>query len=90
MDQLLARTDATGDTSWYLTDRLGSVRKVANAAGEVTGSLDYDPFGQPRTRTGDVDRFGRQQQSSRRNPCPSRGLRPWLLTFGPFGAREIV
>ncbi len=45
-DQLLAITDANGNnTIWYLTDLLGSVRKVIGDSGSVKASLTYDSFG---------------------------------------------
>ncbi|MDR3635134.1 MAG: malectin domain-containing carbohydrate-binding protein [Isosphaeraceae bacterium] len=40
-----ARTDASGNTNWYLTDRLGSVRDVVNTSGTVVDHLAYDSFG---------------------------------------------
>ena len=36
----------TGTTpSYYVADRLGSVRQTVDAAGKVTGQLEYDPYG---------------------------------------------
>jgi RHS repeat-associated protein len=43
-DQLFARATASGTDS-YLTDRLGSTIALADAAGEVTTSYAYEPFG---------------------------------------------
>ncbi|WP_074307246.1 RHS repeat-associated core domain-containing protein [Singulisphaera sp. GP187] len=45
VDMLLARTDATGATAWYLADRLGSIRDLANTAGTVIDHVVYDSFG---------------------------------------------
>src|SRR5262249_32978455 len=47
VDMLLARTYGSGNTpAWYLTDRLGSVRAVADAtSGNVTARADYDAWG---------------------------------------------
>ncbi len=45
VDMLLARTDAAGTSAWYLTDRLGTVRDLANTAGTVIDHVTYDSFG---------------------------------------------
>jgi RHS repeat-associated protein len=45
LDALLARTDSGGTTAWYLTDRLGSVRDIANTSGTVIDHVVYDSFG---------------------------------------------
>ena len=45
IDALLARTDSSGTTAWYLTDRLGTVRDIASSAGTVIDHLSYDSFG---------------------------------------------
>ncbi|MDX2038135.1 MAG: RHS repeat-associated core domain-containing protein [Isosphaeraceae bacterium] len=45
IDALLARTSSAGDTAWYLTDRLGSVRDLANTSGTVIDHVSYDAFG---------------------------------------------
>ena len=40
--------DETGGTaSWYVTDRLGSVRAITNSSGSVTGQYTYDAWGTP-------------------------------------------
>jgi RHS repeat-associated protein len=44
-NQLLGRVDAGGNAGWYLTDHLGSVRGVTNAAGALQTSITYDAFG---------------------------------------------
>ncbi len=58
MDSLVARHDATG-LSWYLMDRLGTVRDRASAGGALTHHIDYDSFGGILSRTGPdaADRF---------------------------------
>jgi RHS repeat-associated protein len=59
VDWLLARSDARGATDWYLTDRLGSVRALADAQGAVIDRLDYDAFGNLSHESGPAhgDRF---------------------------------
>ncbi len=60
VDWLLARTDAAGNlTSWYLTDRQGTVRDVAGTSGAKTYHAAYDAFGERLTTSGTGgDRFG--------------------------------
>jgi RHS repeat-associated protein len=45
IDQLFGKMDSCGNTRWYLTDRLGSVRQVANPTGGVLDTVNYDSFG---------------------------------------------
>ena len=45
VDQVLAQ-EKGGQTSWMLTDQLGSVRDLVSDAGEVVGHFTYDSFGQ--------------------------------------------
>ena len=58
VDEILARTDSVGTTSWYLTDRAGSIRNLADSSGTVTGTISYDGFGKQLGSSGAVDRFG--------------------------------
>ncbi len=51
VDMLLARTDAAGVTAWYLTDRLGTVRDLADTAGAVIDHIAYDSFGRVTSET---------------------------------------
>lgn len=44
-DELLARHRPSEGTAWYLTDRLGTVRDLADASGAIADHLDYDSFG---------------------------------------------
>jgi RHS repeat-associated protein len=44
-DALFARLDASGNTAWYLTDLLGSVRQMVNSSGSVIDQLSYDSYG---------------------------------------------
>jgi RHS repeat-associated protein len=59
IDELLARTDSGGTSAWYLTDRLGSVRDIANTSGTVIDHLAYDSFGSVMSETvpANGDRF---------------------------------
>lgn len=43
---------STGAPTYLITDNQGSVRATANAVGAVTGTISYDPWGDPRTRGG--------------------------------------
>lgn len=59
VDEPIARYRAGEGTTWYLADRLGSVRELANAAGDVVDSVVYDSFGNVVTETNPAfgDRF---------------------------------
>jgi RHS repeat-associated protein len=45
VDSLLAKIDSSGNTTWYLTDVLGSVRDLTNGSGAPVGHREYDTFG---------------------------------------------
>ena len=59
VDQLLARTSASGTTAWYLPDKLGSVRDIVSATGTELDHIVYDSFGNIVTETNATngDRF---------------------------------
>jgi RHS repeat-associated protein len=59
VDALFARISSGGTAAWYLTDRLGSVRDIANnTTGASIDHLDYDGFGNAsETQSGNGDRF---------------------------------
>ena len=58
VDELFARTDASGTTSWYIRDRVGSVTEVVSTTA-VLDQIIYDPFGNLVTETNATngDRF---------------------------------
>ena len=45
VDQVLAQEDAEGKELWLLSDHLGTVKDLANDAGEVTNHRTYDSYG---------------------------------------------
>ncbi len=59
VDELLARTSASGTTAWYLTDKLDSVRDIVSSSGTELDHIVYDSFGNIVTETNasDGDRF---------------------------------
>ena len=59
VDELLARTSATGTTAWYMTDKLGSVEDIVSTSGTVLDHIVYDSFGNVTTQTNaaNADRF---------------------------------
>ena len=59
IDELFARTDSSGTTAWYLTDRLGSVRDLASTSGAALDHLAYDAYGNivSETQPSNGDRF---------------------------------
>jgi YD repeat-containing protein len=59
VDQILARTNSSAVTAWYMTDEIGSVRFVDDTAGDVLDKIVYDPFGNivSETNASNGDRF---------------------------------
>jgi RHS repeat-associated protein len=55
-DALFARFDGT-NTTWYLTDRLGSIRQLAKTDGTILDTITYDSYGTVLNETGSGDRF---------------------------------
>jgi RHS repeat-associated protein len=45
VDKILARTDASANTAWYITDKLGSVTDVVSSSGSVIDNIVYGVFG---------------------------------------------
>jgi len=45
IDQMLARFRAGEGTSWYLTDKLATVRDVTSVVGILVNHIDYGSFG---------------------------------------------
>lgn len=58
VDEILGRTDSSGDTYWYMTDGLGSVRDIFDEWGSSAYHTGYDSFGSKISTTGTGDRFG--------------------------------
>ncbi len=48
---MIARTNASGVTDWYLTGKLGSVRDIINTSGSVIDHISYGAFGSIRAET---------------------------------------
>jgi RHS repeat-associated protein len=44
-DQLFGKMDSSGNTRWYLTDLLGSIRLLTTPSGSVLDTVNYDGFG---------------------------------------------
>jgi RHS repeat-associated protein len=45
LDSLFARSDASGNIAWYLTDIIGSVRGITNSSGSLIDQEDYNAWG---------------------------------------------
>jgi RHS repeat-associated protein len=45
VDQVLSRTDSSGNMAWYVPDRLGTIRDIANTSGSVIDHVVYSGFG---------------------------------------------
>jgi RHS repeat-associated protein len=48
---MVARTNASGVTDWYLTGKLGSVRDIVDTSGTVIDHISYGAFGTVRAET---------------------------------------
>jgi RHS repeat-associated protein len=48
---MIARTNASGLTDWYLTGKLGSVRDIVNTSGTVIDHISFGAFGSIRAET---------------------------------------
>jgi RHS repeat-associated protein len=59
VDQILARTNASGTTAWYLNNKLGSVRDIVSTTGSNLDHIVYDSFGNivSETNAANGDRF---------------------------------
>ena len=59
LDALIARSRPTGETDWYLADKLGTVRDLVDSHGILLNHVDYDSFGGVRAQSdsGQGDRF---------------------------------
>jgi RHS repeat-associated protein len=60
VDQVLAGTNTSGNTSWYFTNQIGSVIAIASTTAGTEDEITYDPFGNIVTQTNATDdvRFG--------------------------------
>jgi RHS repeat-associated protein len=58
LDGILAEVDDQGDATYLLADGLGSIRGLADDAGDPAGSASYDVFGGTRAGTGASSAFG--------------------------------
>src|SRR5262249_5717621 len=59
-DQLIAKIDPSGNTSWYLTDLVGSVRDLTGPGGtDQLGSADFGKLTY-ESQSGTNDRYGFQ------------------------------
>jgi RHS repeat-associated protein len=59
VDALLARTSSGGTTAWYLPDKLGSIRDIADTTGAVIDHVVYSSYGGVNSETDSAngDRF---------------------------------
>jgi RHS repeat-associated protein len=59
VDELLPRTDSSGNTSWYFHDQVGSVTAIGSTTAGAQDEITYDPFGNIVTQTdsAEADRF---------------------------------
>ncbi|MDQ2700309.1 MAG: hypothetical protein M3Y23_03155, partial [Actinomycetota bacterium] len=85
VDELLARTDNSGNTSWYLTDRQGSIRNIASSGGSLVGTITYDGFGRQLTNTGATERMGYTGRPfNAKTGLQDNDRRPYDVALGRF------
>ena len=70
IDSNIARWQAGAGTAWYLTDHLGTIRTIAEAAGMLVNQTTYDSYGQILAETNSQlgDRFKFTGRESIRTP----------------------
>jgi RHS repeat-associated protein len=71
VDAILARTSSGGTSAWYLPDKLGTIRDIADTSGAVIDHVVYNSFGTVTSETNSAngDRFkftGREYDSTTR------------------------
>lgn len=87
LDSLFARSRPTGETNWYLGDKLGTIRDLVDTDGTLLNHVDYDSFGGviAQTDAGQGDRFlftGREYNGeSELYYYRGRYYDPWLGRF---------
>ena len=88
---ILARTNSSGTTAWYLTDKLGSVREIVGTSGTVLDQVVYDSFGNIVTETnaanGDRFKFAGMQYDAI-VPAYFDHARWYGSTVGRFSAQD--
>ncbi len=59
VDEILARTDASANTAWYITNNVGSVEYVVSSSGTILDHIMYDDYGNITSESdpSDGDRF---------------------------------
>jgi RHS repeat-associated protein len=69
VDAILARTSSGGTSAWYLPDKLGTIRDIADTSGAVIDHVVYGSFGavtiETNSANGDRNKFtGREYDST--------------------------
>ena len=94
IDELFARTSSGGTSAWYLTDRLGTVRDIANTSGTVIYHVVYDSYGNVtprRTRPTGIGSSSRAWSSTLLSGSTTimRGGTALLRPFRPAGCDVV-
>ena len=96
-DEIFARRINT-QTEYMLRDRLGSLRKVTDAAGALLHSMDYKPFGLRKSGTSGTHHYlysGREMDFEdlyfyrNRSYSPTRGVFEQMDPTGQFGGVNL-
>ena len=84
-DEILMRYDTTVGHSIYKLDRMGNVRAILDAGGNIVEAYAYDAFGQPTVSNWDGS--GARSDSTRKNRFMFTG-REWIKEFGIYDYRN--
>jgi len=93
IDSVFARISSAGTASWYLPDRLGSVRNIVDSGGALIDTIAYDGFGvvTSESATGNGDRYkftGRELDSE--TGLQLNGLRYYDAKTGRWTSEDPI
>jgi RHS repeat-associated protein len=87
----LARTNSAGTSSWYLPDKLGTIRDITDNKAAVLDHVIYDSFGQVTSETnatnGDRFKFAGMEYDSATGQCYDRA-RDYGSATGRFVSQD--
>jgi len=91
IDANLAKWTVSG-TQWYLTDKLGSIRGLADSSGSLTNSVAYDSFGKTIAGSGifTTERFGFTGREVVSNNLMHYRSRLYNAGIGRFAAEDRI
>src|SRR5439155_7753951 len=86
VDNVAARVTSAGVVSWYLPDRLGSIRNQADASGVLANTITYDGYGKVTGETNTA--LGDRYKYTGREKDTETGLQyHWQRYYDPSAGR---